>query len=335
MPNSPTAALVSAISSDAFSGVIHVEVDGEVLVDEAAGQTRFEAGNAINRSTRFATASISKMFTAACVARLAERGELNLDDAVIKHLPDHTDWLDGDVTLDALLTHRSGLGDYIDDDAELPFEALPVAELTTVSSFLSMVRQVDRFEPGTFRYSSAGFILLGLVVERVVGMSFIDAVSELVLSPAELDATDFCRVDDDDTQFAWGYLKDGCVNHAQVPHCGGPDGGIVTTVDDLQSFFRWLKSDTFASQQVRDRLWEPVSVVERDDCFYGRGFDVLKRGGRRWIGHTGSDAGVSARAVVDVDSESTIIVLCNRQSIAFRVFRKAMDAVEARILESR
>ena len=329
MPSSSTDAFFDAIKSTDFSGVAYVEVDGEVLVDKASGFTRFETGNAISRSTRFATASISKIFTTACIVRLVQSGDLSFQDPVVKHLPDQSGWLGDDVTIDDLLTHRSGLGDYIDDDAELPFESLPVAKLITVSSFLPLVQQVDRFDSGTFRYSSAGFVLLGLIVERTTGMSFVDAVKELVITAARLKSTDFCRIDDGDKNFAWGYLKDGDVNHDHVPHVGGPDGGIVTTVDDLRRFFQWLKSEGFAPQEVRNLIWQPVSLVDRDECFYGRGFDVIERGGRRWIGHTGSDPGVSARAVVDVQSNSTVIVLCNRQSIAFRVFRLAMEMVDA------
>ena len=105
-----------------FSGIVRVVHRGKPLVQYGAGRTRAGSGRAIGNDTRFAAASVSKMFTAACIAQLAEHGLCRLEEPVADYVPKAHTFGEG-VTLDALLSHRAGLGDYIDDDAALPFAA--------------------------------------------------------------------------------------------------------------------------------------------------------------------------------------------------------------------
>ena len=269
--------------------------------------------------TRFATASVTKMFTAVCIARLAEQGLCQLDQPVSCYVP-AAECFDDTATLDALLSHRAGLGDYIDDDAALPFAALPVEQLTSVDAFLPYIIKVDRHAPGFFRYSSAGYVLLGAVIEAVTEQTYPQAVRSYVIEPAGLRSTGFGRFDDPSPDYAWGYLNNGEPNVPHLPPVGGPDGGIVTTAEDLESFFAWLRSDAAWSDSTKRTMWERTSETGVGQG-YAKGFDVMNIGGCQWVGHTGSDPGVSARVMFDPEYESNITVLCNRGSIAFRVFR--------------
>lgn len=315
--------LAQDLRQPSFSGVVEIVRDREPLVRHAAGLARLDPRIPIECSTRFGVASITKMFTvAATVAVLKERG-WDLNHSIAPYV---NGWLPADtpvsLSIRSLLGHTSGLGDYIDDDAELPFDKFPVEELTSNDSFRPYVEAVEQVPPGPFFYSSAGFILVGAFLEAIEQKSYQDVVEERVTRPAGLTATGFGRVDDPAADFAWGYLESGSPNHAHIPPVGGPDGGIVTNAADLRRFFDWLKRSAVDGGLLSEAMRPVTRLDERDS--YGLGFDAFELSGERWVGHTGSDPGVSARAMCSLDSDSSILVLCNRRSIAFRAFRLAL-----------
>jgi CubicO group peptidase (beta-lactamase class C family) len=326
--DSPAAAeLRDFLESDAFSGVAAVLVDGGMVLEFAGGTADRRTGRPNRPSTRFATASVGKMFTAVCVARLIDQGHCRFEEPLVAIVPELAPHFDDGVTLATLLSHRSGLGDYIDDDAELPFAGLDVARLDRPEAFLPLILEAPRFPAGEFRYSSAGYILLGLAIERITGLGYPEAIARWVTKPAGMTSTGFPRFDAPPEDMAVGYLPDDRPNFEHVPIVGGADGGIVTTVDDLLRFFESLRSDGLLREATRRSLWQSVhSFNER--TFYGYGFYINHACGRHWCGHTGSDPGVSARVAFTAAANSSIVVLSNQGSAAFRVFRLILRALE-------
>ncbi|MAX25382.1 MAG: hypothetical protein CMJ19_12850 [Phycisphaeraceae bacterium] len=309
-----------------FSGVVQMKLHGQICLEHVAGQKRLDGGQPIELSTRFSVASITKMFTAVCVMQLVEQGTVGLDATLVSYLPEIEGKLPAGVTVDGLLTHRSGLGDYLDDDAALPFVDMPVEQLDHVRAFLPYVLDVQLHEPGRFRYSSAGYVLLGLLIEKVTGLSYQDAVKQMILEPAELSQSGFDAMDAPELDFAMGVLDDGQSNLTHLPAIGGPDGGILTNVTDLVAFWEWLNTRSGLRREYLELFWDKVTV-HNPSVAYGRGFDVLTFADQTWCGHTGSDPGISARVVFARESDSHIIVLCNRSSIAFKTFRLIRDAL--------
>jgi CubicO group peptidase (beta-lactamase class C family) len=259
-----------------------------------------------------------------CIARMVDAGLCRFDQSVIQIVPMLRHHFDPGVTLGALLSHTAGLGDYIDDDAELPFAGMDVAKLDCVSAFLPQVLCVPRLVPGAFYYSSAGYILLGLMIETLTGTSFPAAISHWVTEPAGLRSTGFPPLDKPSVGMAVGYLPDDRPNFEHLPRVGGPDGGIVTNVADVQRLFDRLGSGDFVNETSRQYLWREVGHVS-ENVAYGCGFYINKACGESWYGHTGSDPGLSARAAFAPASDSSIVLLCNRQSVAFKVFRLALQ----------
>jgi CubicO group peptidase (beta-lactamase class C family) len=312
------------LQSDAFSGVVAVAIEGRPLIEFTGGFADRRTGRRNAFQTRFATASVSKMFTAACVARLVDAGRCRFDQPLVNIVPALQSHFDDDLSLASLLSHRSGLGDYIDDDAELPFAGMNVARLDCADAFLPYVLQAPRHPVGTFHYSSAGFILLGLAIEAVSGLPYPAAIAQWVLEPAGMKFTGFPALDDPPEDMAVGYMPDGSPNLDHVPRVGGPDGGIVTNVDDLRQFFHCFRDGSLIQESTRQFLCRSVSQID-SVAAYGHGFCIDTAGGRMWYGHTGSDPGVSARIAFSMDSESSIVVLCNYGSVAFRVFRLVLQ----------
>jgi len=320
--------LLEQLESESFSGVVAVTFEGRPLIEFAAGLANRETGQANRLETRFATASVSKMFTATCVARLADAGKCGFEQPfveIVRWLGRH---FDARMSLASLLSHRSGLGDYLDDEADLPFAGMDVAKMDCPRAFLPYILQAPRGTAGEFHYSSAGYVLLGLAIEEIVGMPFTEAMAAWVIAPAGLRATGFPAMDLPSADLAVGYLKDGRPNRGHLPRTGGADGGIVTTAEDMRRFFGCLKSEGFLSEVARQFLWREVSRINASES-YGHGFYLVKIRDEWWPGHTGSDPGVSARVALSPASESSIVVFCNRDGVAFRVFRLAADYLNA------
>ena len=319
----------AALVKERFHGVVAATRGGRTWFEYAGGWSNPLAAPHDRRSnridTRFGAGSVSKMFTAVCLARLVDAGLCRFDQPLVGILPHLASHFGREMTLAALLSHRSGLGDYIDDDAELPFAGLDVARLDSPQAFLPLVLQVPRHPPGSYRYSSAGYILLGLAIEALTGESFPTAMARWVTEPAGLRATGFPPYDVAPADMAAGVLPDGRSNVGHLPRRGGPDGGIVTSVQDVQRFFRYLDPAVrFLSDASREFLWRETSRIDERRA-YGHGFVILTEREQTWYGHTGSDPGFSARVALSSDRMASIVVLSNTSSGAFAVFRRVLE----------
>ena len=150
--------------------------------------------------TQLGMASGSKTFTALVVMRLVEEGLLSLSTTAREVLGTDLPLIADDVTVEHLLSHRSGIGDYLDED-ELDSEDYPmpvsVHRLVTTEDFLPILDGYPtKFPAGErFSYCNGGFVVLALIAERVAGRSYHDLVRELVCSPAGMAHTDFLRSD--------------------------------------------------------------------------------------------------------------------------------------------
>src|SRR6185437_15667301 len=120
-----------------------------------------------------------------------------------------------DVTVHHLLSHTSHIGDYAEEEGPDPLEY----------ETLWFDRPCYGPPGGEFHYSNAGYVLLGLIVEEVSGLSFVDAVRQQVFEPAGMAASGFFRLDQPVPDLAVGYLPSGRSNVYSIPVIGGADGG--------------------------------------------------------------------------------------------------------------
>lgn len=314
----------------ALSGVVSVVKRGRMVIECARGYANRDTKELNRIGTRFATASVGKMLTAVCMARLVDASRCGFDQPLIEILPELAGHFDESTTIASLLSHRSGLGDYIDDDAALPFAGMDVARLATARDFLPLVLQVDRGPAGAFRYSSAGFIFLGLAIEALTGCTFADAIQQWVAGPAGMADTGFPPLNKTSDNLAVGYLPDGRSNHEHIPKVGGPDGGTVTTVADLRRISASLREGRLLAAATREFLVRECSRIS-PEAAYGHGFRLVRIAHEMWPGHTGSDPGVSARVAFSLQHDSAIIVLCNVESQAFEGFRLIREWMDTEV----
>ena len=303
--------------SNEFSGATRLRRNGVVEVDAAFGMADRAHGIANTTTTRFATASATKGFTALAVMRLIEGGSLQLGTPVRSVLGSDLPLIDDAVTVEHLLGHRSGIGDYLDEDLlEGPDDyamTRPVHELDSTAAFLPMLGgHEQRFEPGSaFWYNNGGYMVLALVAERVSGSTYHDLVDEFVLGPAGLTGTAFLRSDELPGDAALGYLYETGLrtNVLHLPVRGNGDGGIFTTLDDMDRFWRAVFDGRIVSLASVEEMVRPRSVDDSGTRRYGLGF---------WLHATndavvldGADAGVSFRAAHRPSTGAAFTVLSN------------------------
>ena len=259
--------LVDGIAADVgLSGVIRVDLDGSLAVQRAYGLAHRGLGVPTTVDTQFAIASGSKGLTALTVMSLVERGELALDTTARSVLGADLPLIDDRVTVEQLLAHRSGIGDYLDEDEVADNNdyvlTVPVHELATTEQFLAVLDgHPMKYEPGErFNYCNGGYVVLALLAERASGVPFHDLVDQRVCRPAGMTDTSFLRSDELPGRAAVGYLDDEGLrtNVLHLPVRGNGDGGIYTTAADVHALWdalfagRIVSPDTVA-EMVRPR----------------------------------------------------------------------------------
>ena len=159
------AMLEKATAADQFSGAALVAHDGKAIFAQAYGMADREKKIPNKLDTQFRIGSMNKMFTAVAILQLAQAGKLQLSDPLAKFLPDYANKeLASKVTIHHLLTHTGGTGDFFGPE----FDAHRL-ELKTLNDYVKLYEKRGlQFEPGSkWEYSNYGFLLLGVVIEKV------------------------------------------------------------------------------------------------------------------------------------------------------------------------
>jgi len=293
-----TAAVDKAAAEDKFSGVVLVAKDGTPLLSRAWGMADPAKGIANRPDTKFNLGSINKIFTHVAIGQLAAAGKLSLGDTISKHLPDLPVPSADKITIEQLLQHRSGLGDIFGPkfmDSHASIRKLP----DYVPLFAN--KPLD-FEPGADqKYSNAGFVVLGLIIEKVSGQSYYDYIRDHITKPAGMTDTASYAVDESVPNRAIGLTKrgpDGPLPARQsnintLPARGSSAGGGYSTAADLLRFSQALLADKLLPKRWTD--W----------VFTGK-FDAA---GHRNIGVAGGSPGVNA--VLEIEPPYTVIVMSN------------------------
>jgi CubicO group peptidase (beta-lactamase class C family) len=272
--------------------------------------------------TQFAIASGAKGFTALAVVSLIEDGSLALSTTARSVLRDDLPLIGDDVTVEHLLSHRSGIGDYLDEDAGDDITAylmpVPVHELATTEQYLAVLDgHPAKFAPGErFAYCNGGYVVLALIAERTSGVPFHDLVRERVCDPAGLGDTEFLRSDELPGRAALGYLSGDAASRTNVFHLpvrGNGDGGIYSTAADISSLWR-----AFFGGRIVSADWVAEMVRRRSER-YGLGFWLHESSDAVIL--EGSDAGVSFRSVHDPDAGTTHTVISNTTDGAWPIAR--------------
>ncbi len=312
----------------AFSGVVRVDHADRTVVARAYGLANraWEIPNEVD--TRFGLASGTKGLTALTVVSLIEDGVLELSTTARSLLGDDLPLIRDDVTVEHLLAHRSGIGDYFDEEAHPDAEAyvlpVPVSELATTEAYLAVLDGYPtKFAPGErFAYNNGGYVVLALLAERASGVPFHELVLQRVCEPAGMRDTAFLRSDELPGGTALGYTDAGRTNVFHLPVRGSGDGGVYSTVADIHSLWSALFAGTIVSTDRVREMVRPRS--EEGTKGYGLGFWL--HASTNAVILEGMDAGVSFRSAHDARSELTYTVVSNTTGGAWPIVRYLVES---------
>jgi CubicO group peptidase (beta-lactamase class C family) len=246
---------------DEFSGVVLLARDGVPLFYKAYGYASREFQVPNRTDTKFNLGSINKLFTQIAILQLNEKGKISLDDLLSKHLPDYPNKpAAAKITIRHLLEMSSGIGDFFGEK----FDSTPKNRFRNLSDFLfTFADEPLLFEPGTQnRYSNGGYIILGLIIEKVSGQSYYDYVRNNIFKVAGMENTDSYEADSVVKNLAVGYTKEVCTsgscdrrtNIYSRPARGSSAGGGYSTAEDLRKLTAALKAGKILTPENAARI---------------------------------------------------------------------------------
>ena len=294
-----------------LSGSVLLARDGEVWFERAYGlaSREFNAPNTLE--TRFDVGSFNKDYTRLAITQLLQDDRLALSDTVGEYLPEYpNDRVRNEVTIEQLLDHRSGLGDYFTPE----YLETPMGSLWEIDDYIPIWGPKPlEYEPGTrTQYSNFGYTVLGAIVESITGVSYPEYVQEHVFRPAGMNDTGFFATDGIEPNVAVGYTTMDRTgrpgdrvrkNIFHEPVIGGPWGKSYSTARDLFRFFAAL----FEGKLIGDEL------------------NWLPDGWNTSMGLAGGGPGLSA--ILLVENGVAVIVLANQDE-------PGAENVASRLLEA-
>jgi CubicO group peptidase (beta-lactamase class C family) len=296
----------AAVRNAHFSGTILIARDGVPLVSRAYGMSNYELRTPNTTATVYQLASLSKQFTATLIMQLQEQGKLKVSDPLCKFLMScPVAWRL--ITLRHLLTHTAGVPGFTrlpNWDEELGHRAY------TRGTLMALFRDLPlEFTPGEkYRYSNSGYALLGMVIERVTGRGYGDALRTNITEPLGMALTIHHESRALVEHRANGYYSLGTsfINaRHESPTTSIGSTGILSTTTDLLRWDQALYSDQLLSKASREEMFTPVLNG------YGYGWQVGESLGRARVDHSGSQTGFSTYIVRFLNERLTVIVLSN------------------------
>lgn len=303
-------ALMSRYAGDGPGASLLVVKDGKAVIRRGYGYANLEEHAKAMPATNYRLASMTKQFTTASILLLQQDGKLQLTDSIRKWLPELPS-SDAAITIANLLDHTGGLVDYED---LIPATTTAQIDDADVLRLIASQQRVY-FAPGTaHRYSNGGYVLLGLVVERAADMDLADFMRQRIFQPLGMRHTLLYehhrgpQVADR----AYGYSRvDGkwLRTDQSVTSATRGDGGVYTSIDDLQKWDAALYDDRLLSAASRHAAFSAHGPLDDPDFSYGYGWRI---GGDGSLWHSGETMGFRNVIVRWPEQHLSVVILSNR-----------------------
>jgi CubicO group peptidase (beta-lactamase class C family) len=321
-------------SHTAPGAAVLVVRNGRPVFRQGYGVTDLRTLHPIGSHTNLRLASFTKQFTAACIMLLVRDGKLHYDDHLTDIFPEFPAY-GKSITIRNLLNHTSGLPDYEDlymsqypcfSEKKTPEDKIPQIHDAQVLKLLEQ-QTTGRFPAGTkWEYSNSGYVVLGLVVQKVSGKSFGEFLHERIFVPLKMsDTLAYEQGKNKITNRAYGYTKekDGWRETDQSPTSATlGDGGIYSSLDDLAKWDHALREHTLLSEADMRPALTPVQPTDGSahsedgkPVSYGFGWFLDPYKGHRRMSHDGGTIGFRTTIQRFPDDKLTLIVLANRTDI--------------------
>lgn len=312
-----------SLLSRGFNGGILIAKNGNVVFEKYQGREDLREDSPMTDSSSMHIASVSKTFTAMAVLKLYEMGQITLTDSLEKFFPGFP--YEG-ITIQMLLTHRSGLPDYLNYLSEELKPKDTCFNNQDVLTSLFALRPGLQGRSGTrFGYSNTNFVLLALIVEKVTGETFPAFMKRMFFEPLQMtDTYVHTRYDSTAPPSFDGY---GRYWQPDPFDCTYGDKNIYSTPKDILKWDQALYSGQIFKPETMDAAFTAYSHERPSVHNYGLGWRMLNlRNGKKVIYHNGRWHGTNAVFVRLIEEQATIIVIGNKfNRNIYTAARKAYD----------
>jgi CubicO group peptidase (beta-lactamase class C family) len=292
---------------------LEVVKDGATIYQHNYGLADVEHSIPITGSSVFHIGSVSKQFTAFAIYLLEKEGRLSLDDDIRKYVPELNDF-GKPITIRHLLHHTSGLRDQWQ---LLNFSSWRADDVITQQDVLDMIwRQRElNFAPGDqFMYSNTGYTLLGVIVERVSGVSLRQFTDERIFKPLGMDHTHFHEHYGDlvpNRAYSYDRVPDGSYTYVALSYSTVGPSSLFTTIGDLARWDENFYSGRIGGKDLLAQMQQKGRLNSGKDIDYASGLEIGQYRGLQTVYHNGGDAGFRAEILRLPEAHFSVITLCN------------------------
>lgn len=299
-----------------FNGNVLVAKDGKIIYEKAIGWADYLHRDSLKINSVFELASITKTFTSTAVMMLVESGKLRLDQDVKEFFPDFP--YDG-ITVKLLLTHRSGMMNYVYFIDDL-WKAQKKNQRIGISN-QEVMKQIAEHKPAPymkpdrkFHYNNSNYMVLGAIIEKVSGQKYSQFMAENIFKPLGMKQTavyskaEYDKIPVDVVGHDRTWRRSVAQNFLDGPV---GDKGIYSTIHDLYLFDRAMRKGRLVDDSTLDSIYAPHNEMQKGHFNYGYGWRTFVQGPKKVVYHTGWWHGFRHIYLRQLDQDVTIILLTN------------------------
>ncbi len=293
-----------------FNGGILIAKNGNIIYENYKGKADLRKPDSINSNTSFHIASTSKTFTAVAILRLVQENKLSLSDTITKFFPGFPY---PDITVKLLLSHRSGLPNYLYFMSNSDWDKKIFTTNQDVLNFLMTEKPNKSYSPDTrFNYCNTNFVLLAMIVEKVTGKAFPEYMEQKIFAPLQMKNTFVFTLKDTSTATSSFTYKNTFWDYDFLDATYG-DKNIYSTPQDLLKWDQALYTNQVLDTSFLAAAFSPQSFEKPSVHNYGLGWRLqLLPNGKKVVYHFGKWHGFNAAFTRLIDEKATIIILGNK-----------------------
>jgi CubicO group peptidase (beta-lactamase class C family) len=313
-----------------FNGNVLVAQQGNIIYEKAFGYSDIRKRTPLSTLSSFQIASVTKQFTALAAMILFDQNKIDFDDEVKKYIPSFPY---PKITLRHLLSHRSGLPDYIAFSRKYWKGKNRYMTNKDVLDYLSWYKPKCLFAPDEgYRYSNTGYVVLASVIEKISEMSYDTFLDKNIFKPLEMKNT---FVFNPKNKKTIEYMTKGYNRRSRIISEGYLSGvvgdkGIYSSVEDMLKWDQALYTDVLVKQATLEKGFIPYSYDYHNDTEYGFGWRIeTLSNGEKIVFHTGWWGGYNSLFARRLSDHTAIVVLSNRLNWSFNDVERLMNLVDS------
>lgn len=325
-----TQTLTHKAKESMFSGIISIEVDDNIKYTYIDGVEDRTTKEPITRNTLCAVASGTKFLTALAIGQLIDERKLSLDTKAKDVYDLNMDWVNPNITIRQLLSHTSGMADYLDEDLiddTLPtYFDIPYESLVNPKDFIPIFsKDKEKFCPGEkFNYNNQAYVYLAIIIEEVSQKSYQDYINNHVLKPIHIHRSGIYHMHHYPLHTAIGYLdhhETSLSNVGLLPYQAGGDGGAIFSVDDMKLLWEAFFNYKIISKTLVEQYTHIHAVFdETTHNYYGLGLWLKKENDVIYPYLLGGDPGISFTSSYEPKSKTFMFAISNTSEGVWTIF---------------